>query len=155
VDQLSLLEKEEEQNYRIEEKTTVRLGRHSAQVSLKKRRREATQRLKEVLAQLEGKDILVSQYCAFWWYNALRLSRLHTEWGIFGATLPNVIVLWGTRSQSIRIFLDHLYNLREQYYGSGKPYYLLDFWNGYQESLSGKYERTGYECLHIEAARQK
>ena len=152
MDQLGLFEKEEEQNYQIEEKTTVRLGSHSAQVSLKKRRREAWQKLKEVLAQLEGKDILVSQYCDFWWYNALRLSRLQVSWLNF-RQLPDVVVLWGTRSQNIKIFLGHLYNLREQYYQDGKRYYILDFWNGYQESLGGKYERTGYDCLHIEAAR--
>ncbi|GAI87583.1 unnamed protein product, partial [marine sediment metagenome] len=48
---------------------------------------------------------------------------------------------------------DHLYNLREQYYSDGKPYYLLDFWNGYEEGISGRYGRAGYQCLHIEPAR--
>ena len=152
MEQLGLLDTGERQDYQIENKTMVRLGRHSAQVSLKKKRREATERLKEILNQLEGKDILVSQYCDFWWYNALRLSRLKVSWLNF-RQLPDVIVLWGTRGQNIRIFLDHLYNVRTQYYGNGKPYYLLDFWNGYQESLGGKYERTGYQCLHIEAAK--
>jgi hypothetical protein len=152
MQQLGLLDTGERQDYQIEKKTTVRLGRHSAQVSLKKKRREATERLKEILAQLQGKDILVSQYCDFWWYNALRLSRLKVSWLNF-RQLPDVVVLWGTRSQNIRIFLDHLYNVRTQYYGNGKAYYLLDFWNGYQESLSGKYERRGYDCLTIEAAR--
>ncbi|MEA3442502.1 MAG: hypothetical protein U9R04_03310 [Chloroflexota bacterium] len=152
MEQLGLLDTGERQDYQIEKKTMVRLGRHSAQVSLKKKRREAAERLKEILAQLQGKDILVSQYCDFWWYNALRLSRLKVSWLGF-RQLPDVIVLWGTRGQNIRIFLDHLYNIRTQYYGNNKAYYLLDFWNGYQESLGGKYERRGYDCLQIEAAK--
>jgi len=153
MEQLGLLDKEELQRCQVEEKTVVRLGRHSAKIPLKRRRREAIEKLKYVLQRLEGKDVLVSQYCDFWWYNHLRLSRLHTEWGMDTEFLPCVIVLWGTRGQNIRIFTDHLYNLREQYYSDGKPYYLLDFWNGYQESLGGRYERTGYQCLHIEPAR--
>jgi len=153
MEQLGLLDKEELQRCQVEEKTVVKLGRHSAKIPLKRRRREAMEKLKDVLQRLEGKDILVSQYCAFWWHDRLRLSRLHAEWGMDTEFLPCVIVLWGTRGQNIRIFTDHLYNLREQYYSDGKPYYLLDFWNGYQESLSGRYERTGYQCLHIEPAR--
>jgi len=153
VEQLGLLDEEELQKCQVEEKTEVRLGRHSAKIPLKRKRREAIEKLKDVLQQLEGKDILVSQYCDFWWYDHLRLSRLHTEWGMDTKFLPYIIVLWGTRGQSIRIFTDHLYNLREQYYLDGKPYYLLDFWNGYQESLGGRYERSGYQCLQIKPAK--
>ena len=153
MEQLDLLDKEELQKCQVEEKTVVRLGSHSAKIPLKRRRREAIAKLKDVIQQLEGKDVLVSQYCDFWWYNHLRLSRLHTEWGTDTELLPCVIVLWGTKCQNIRIFTDHFYNLREQHYLDGKPYYLLDFWNGYGESLSGKYGRSGYQCLHIESAR--
>jgi hypothetical protein len=57
-------------------------------------------------------------------------------------------VLWGIREQNIRIFLDHLYNVRPQYYGNGKPYYLLDFWNGYARALAGSMsEQTTSACI--------
>jgi len=59
--------------------TRVSLGRKSARVPLRARRRQATAKLKEVLASLEGKDILIS-YCggshSHWWFNDLKLSRL-------------------------------------------------------------------------------
>ena len=135
-----------------EPRTTVRLGTRSAQVPLIKKRREATQKLREVLSQLEGKDILVGQYCDYWWYDDLRLNRLQVE-RLWPTELPSVVVLWGMKGQQVRIFLDRLYQMREQYYDSGKPYYLLDFWNGFGGYPIEQFKRTGYQCLHIEAAR--
>lgn len=150
MNQLGLFEKEEEQNYRIEEKTTVGLGTHSAQVSLKKRRREATQKLKEVLAQLEGRDILVSQYCDFWWHQDLRLKRLQVQWFYDDSGL----VLWGTKGAQVRIlWLKFLYQVREQYYSDGRPNYYLDFWNGLRGEPIDSYHRGGSQCLHIRPAR--
>ena len=153
MNQLGLFETEQLRQCEVEPKTAVRLGTRSAQVALRKKRREATEQLKTVLAQLEGKDILVSQYCDYWWYSGLRLSRLKVDWRLFGGELPSVVVLWGTRGANIRIFLDHLCQLREQYYGNNKPYYLLDFWNGFWQSPIDPYKRGGYQCLHIELAR--
>ena len=153
MNQPGLFEVEELVECRVEPKTTVRLGKRSVQIALKKKRKEATEKLKAALAQLEGKDILVSQYCDYWWYSGLRLSRLKVDWSLSGEELPNVVVLRGTRGASIRIFLDHLYQLREQYYGDSKTYYLLDFWNGFWQSPVDQYKRGGYQCLHIELAR--
>ena len=103
----------------VEPKTTVRLGRRSAPVSLARRRREATEKLKEALASLEGKDILIS-YCggahSHWWFDDLRLSHLTVHWG--DGNLPGVVVLWGKggrcKQQSLRVFLNRLVNVREQ-----------------------------------------
>ena len=153
MNQLGLFETEQLRQCEVEPKTAVRLGTRSAQVALTKKRREATEKLRDVLARLEGKDILVSQYCDYWWYSGLRLSRLKVDWSLFGGELPSVVILWGTRGASIRIFLDRLYQLREQYYGNNKPYYLLDFWNGFWQSPIDQYKRGGYQCLHIELAR--
>ena len=41
MEQLGLLDKEELQRCQVEEKTVVKLGRHSAKIPLKRRRREA------------------------------------------------------------------------------------------------------------------
>ena len=78
--QLNLLDSEEKQDYQIEPKTTVRLGTRSAEIPLRKRNKAAIKKLKEILPQLEGKDILVSQYCDYWWYDDLRLKRLQVQW---------------------------------------------------------------------------
>lgn len=137
----------------VEPQTTVRLGTRSAQISLRKRRKEVTEKLRVVLAQLEGKDILLGEYSDYWWYSGLRLGRLQVEWNSFGGELPNVAVLRGNRGATIRIFLDRLYQLREQYHNNGKPYYLLDFWNGFGQSPIDQYRRGGYQCLHIEQTR--
>ena len=153
----------EEVNYEVEHKTTVRIGRHSAAVPLRRRRSEATDKLKEVLTQLEGKDILVSSYWGphnHFWAEGLLLRRLKVEWGLpwLSKGLPNVLVLWGAmiakrHQQYIRIFLEQLHAVREQYYQNGKPYYLIDFWNGWGEYPIDKYKPKGYVSLHIEAAR--
>lgn len=152
--QLNLFEKVELDECHIEPKTTVRLGSKSASVSLKRKQREAFQMLKELLPQLEGKDILVGQYCDFWWYSGLRLNRLKVQWGYLSPlrnkSSPTVIVLCGNKDAQIRIFLDRLWNVRTQYYHSGKAYHLIDFWNGFGENPIDKYHKAGYQSLHLE-----
>lgn len=166
MDQLSLFEKEEEQNYQIEEQTTVRLGRHSAQVSLKKRRRKAWEKLKEVLEQLEGKDILVSSCWGshnHFWADDLLLRRLKVEqglnWGQRKDDPPSVLVLWsGARAkgmnQCVRVFLDQLSNVRTNDYGS-YVHYLIDFWNGWGESPLDQYRPRGSVSLVLSLGRKK
>jgi len=164
VDQLGLFEKEEEQNYRIEEKTTVRLGTHSAQVSLKKKQREAWQKLKEILTQLEGKDVLVS-YCggahSHFWTDDLLLRRLKVECGWFSQKegVPGVVVLWsGARAkgmqQQIRVFLDQFSNVRTNDYGNYIDY-LIDFWNGWGEYPIDQYRPKGSVSLVLSLGRKK
>lgn len=151
MNQPGLFETEVINKCQVEPKTTVKLGRRTARVDLKKKRKEATDKLKEVLARLEGKDIKVSQYCDYWWYSGLRLNRLKVDWSLSSKELPSIVVLHGTHGASIRIFLERFYQLREQYHNKNKPYYLLDFWNGFGESPIDKYKPGGYQCLHIES----
>ena len=147
--QLSLLDSEEKQDYQIETKTTVRLGTRSAEIPLRKRNKAAIKQLKEIIPQLEGKDILVSQYCDYWWYQDLRLKRLQVQWFDDSA-----FVLWGTKGTQVRVLgLKFLYQVRKQYYNNGKPYYLLDFWNGFRSEPVDKYYRGGYQCLEIRTAK--
>ena len=147
--QLSLLDSEEKQDYQIEPKTTVRLGTRSAEIPLRKRNKAAIKQLKEIIPQLEGKDILVSQYCDYWWYQDLRLKRLQVQWFDDSA-----FVLWGTKGTQVRVLgLKFLYQVRKQYYNNGKPYYLLDFWNGFRSEPVDKYYRGGYQCLEIRTAK--
>ncbi|GAI47964.1 unnamed protein product, partial [marine sediment metagenome] len=147
-----------------EKKTTVRLGTRSAQVSLKKRRREAWQKLKEVLTQLEGKDILVS-YCggarSHFWTDDLLLRRLQVERGWFPQKegVPRVVVLWsGVRvkgmQQQIRVFLDQLSNMRTNDYGN-YVHYLIDFWNGWGEYPLDQYRPQGSVSLVLSLGRKK
>ena len=42
--------------------TTVKLGRKTVQIPLRKKRREAVNRLMEILEELEGKDIYIGSY---------------------------------------------------------------------------------------------
>ena len=148
--QLSLLDSTEKQSYEVDKGTTVKLGKRSVRVFTKKRHREAVSQLKEVLGQLQGKDILVSQCCDYWWHQDLRLNRLQVHWFHDNSGL----VLWGTKGAQVRIlWLKFLYNFREQYYGNGKPYYLLDFWNGFRSEPIDSYHRGGYQCLEIRPAR--
>jgi hypothetical protein len=150
MDQLSLLDSTERQNYEVDKGTTVKLGKRSIRVFTRKRHREAVSQLKQVLCQLEGKDILVSQYSDYWWHQDLRLNRLQVHWFHDNSGL----VLWGTRGAQVRIlWLKFLYNFREQYSGNGKPYYLLDFWNGFRSEPIDSYHRGGYQCLQIRPAR--
>ncbi|MDP2729301.1 MAG: hypothetical protein Q8O55_02305, partial [Dehalococcoidales bacterium] len=67
----------------LELTTTVRLGRKTVQIPLRKRRREATNRLMEILEELEGKDIYIGSYDAggrHFWLDNLKLPRLQLEW---------------------------------------------------------------------------
>ena len=89
--QLDLLDKEGKQDLDIDKGTTIKLGNHSTRIFTRKKNAQAKQRLKDVLTQLEGKDILISQYCDYWWYSDLRLKRLHVTW--FHAN--SGLVLWG------------------------------------------------------------
>jgi len=135
--------------------TTVRLGRKSAQIPLRKQRREAITRLMEILEELEGKDIYIGSYDAggrHFWLDNLKLPRLQLEWHPIRlksdeAYIPSVIVLWGSRSACLRIFTDYLVAVREQEY-QGYRHYLLDFRNGFWESPIDNY-RSHYACLHI------
>jgi hypothetical protein len=145
--QLSLLD-DEKQDYQIEPKTTVRLGTRSAEIPLRKRNKESIKQLKEILLQLEGKDILISQYSDYWWYRDLRLKRLQVQW--FD---DSVFVLWGTKGAQVRVWTKRLYKLREQYDGNDTPTYYLDFWNGFGSAPLDSYYRSGYHGLHIRAAK--
>jgi len=137
-----------------EPKTAVRLGHHSAQVPLRKQRREACGRLMEILTELEGKDIWVgiNETGRHFNVNNLKLPRLQLEYyptsykddSIY---IPNVIVLWGSRSASVRIFTDYLVAIREQNY-QGYQLYLLDFRNGFWQSPIENF-KSHYACLHI------
>ncbi len=147
--QLSLLNSDEKQDFEVDKGTTVKLGNRSIRRYTRKRNRQARQRLREILPQLEEKDILVSQYSDYWWYSDLRLKRLQVQWFDDSA-----FVLWGTKGAQVRVlWLKFLYQVREQYYGDGKPYYLLDFWNGFTSSPIDSHYRGGYQCLQIRAAK--
>jgi hypothetical protein len=66
-----------------EPNATVRLGRKTAQIPLRRKRREATKRLVEILEEMEGKDIYIGSYDAggrHYWLNNLKLTRLQLEW---------------------------------------------------------------------------
>ena len=135
--------------------TAVRLGRKTAQIPLHKKRREAIKRLMEILEDLEGKDIYIGSYDAggrHYWLNNLKLLRLQLEWHPLRLKsdqnyIPGVIVLWGSRSASVRIFTDYLVDVRTQEY-QGYWHYLLDFRNGFWESPIDNY-RSHYACLTI------
>ncbi|NVM24125.1 MAG: hypothetical protein HWN68_20395, partial [Desulfobacterales bacterium] len=120
-----------------EPKTEVRLGKRTAQVPLRRQRREALTRLMELLAELEGKDIYIGSYEAggrHYWLNNLLLRRLQLDYHPYRFNddtnyIPSVIVLWGSRGACIRIFTDYLVAVREQDY-QGYWHWLLDFRNG-------------------------
>lgn len=153
MSQRGLFEREELKQCQVEPKTEVRLGKRSARVPLAKRNRQALAELKEILAQLEGKNILVNQHCDFWWYQRLKLNRLKVQWGSYfnNSERPSVIVLSGSRNAEIRILHpERLYQVREQHYTKGKTEYLLDFWNGFYGHPISIYQRH-YDCLHITA----
>jgi len=135
--------------------TTVKLGRKTARISLRKQRREAITRLMEILEELEGKDIHIGSYDAggrHFWLDNLKLPRLQMEWHPIRynddqSYIPSVIVLWGSRSACVRIFTDYLVAVREQEY-QGYYHYLLDFRNGFWQSPIDNF-RSHYACLHI------
>ena len=143
----------------VDEPTQVRVGSRVAQINLSKRRREALKRLGEVLDQLEGKDIYISSSGgahSHFWINRLKLGRLRLEFSSYkyptapwkGDYTPSVIVLWGNRDSSVRIFTNQLVNVREQEY-QGYTMWLLDFWNGFGEYPIDPYRPIGYTCLDI------
>ena len=143
----------------VDKPTEVRVGSRVAQINLSKRRREALEKLREVLEQLEGKDVYISSYGgarSHFWINRLKLGRLRLEYSSYkypaapwkGDYTPSVIVLWGNRDGSVRIFTDQLINVREQEY-QGYTMWLLDFWNGFGEYPIDPYRPIGYTCLDI------
>jgi hypothetical protein len=135
--------------------TTVRLGHKTAQIPLRKQRREATKRLMELLEELEGKDIHIGSYDVggrHFWLDNLKLPRLQLECHPIKLKsdqnyIPSVIVLWGSWSAQVRIFTDYLIAVREQEY-QGYWHYLLDFRNGFWENPIDNF-RSHYACLHI------
>jgi hypothetical protein len=135
--------------------TTVRVGNRIAQISLRRKRREAINRLMEIIAELEGKDIYIGSYDSggrHFWLDNLKLPRLKLDFYPVRFRddqnyIPSVIVLWGNRSAQIRIFTDYLVAVREQEY-QGYFHYLLDFRNGFRESPIDNF-RSYYACLHI------
>jgi len=134
--------------------TTVQVGSRVAQIPLHKRRREACNKLTEILQQLEGKDIHIGSYDAggrHYWVQSLKLPRLKLDWYPPGryskGYIPSVIVLWGNRSAQVRIFTNYLVAVREQEY-MGYTLWLLDFRNGFWEHPIDSYY-SHYACLTI------
>ena len=135
--------------------TEVRLGQRSAQIPLRKKRREAVTQLMEILEELEGRDIYIGSYEAggrHFWLDNLKLPRLRLDWYPIklnhdSSYIPSVIVLWGNRSAQVRIFTDYLVAVREQEY-QGYWHYLLDFRNGFYDWRIDQY-RSHYACLTI------
>jgi len=153
--QLGLFEEANVSVAEPEPMTTVRVGSRVAQIPLRKKRREALTRLMEILKELDGKDIYIGSYDAggqHYWVNNLLLRRLQLEYFPFKfkddiSYIPNVVVLWGSRSAQVRIFTDYLVAVREQEY-QGYWHYLLDFRNGFWEHPIDNY-RCHYACLTI------
>ena len=135
--------------------TEVRLGKQSVRYPLHKKRREALTRLKEILKELEGKDVYVGSYEAgggHFWIDNLKLTRLQLEYYPpsyleQGDYIPSVVVLWGSRSACVRIFTDYLVAVREQEY-QGYWHYLLDFRNGFYDVRIDEW-KSHYACLTI------
>jgi len=152
--QLGLLEEAGVEVVKPDPMTTVRVGSRVAQIPLHKRRREACNKLMEILEELEGKDIHIGSYHAggqHFRLENLKLPRLQLSWYPPGRQtknyIPSVIVLWGSRGSSIRIFTDYLVAVREQEY-MGYWHWLLDFRNGFWEHPIDTY-RSHYACLTI------
>lgn len=134
-----------------ESKTRIRVGNRFAQIPLSHKRREALAKLLPLLDQLEGKDIYIGSYFSsqnHFWASNLKLGKLKVEKHSSGDKLPSVIVLWGSRGASVRIFTDQIVAVREQQY-SGYTQWLLDFWNGFGEHPIDPYRPIGYVSLHI------
>ena len=134
--------------------TEVRVGSKVAQIPLRRKRREACDRLMEILKELEGKDIYIGSYDAggrHFWLDNLLLRRLQLDFYPPGRLakdyIPNVVVLWGSRSGQVRIFTNYLVAVREQEY-QGYWLWLLDFRNGTWEYPIDNY-RSHYACLQI------
>ena len=135
--------------------TELRVGSRVVRIPLRRKRREACNKLMGILEELEGKDIYIGCYEAggrHFWFDNLKLGRLQLEWHPLRlrhdpSYLPTVIVLWGNRGGSVRIFTNFLVAVREQEY-SGYWLYLVDFRNGLGEHPIDSY-RTHYACLQI------
>jgi hypothetical protein len=131
-------------------RTTVQLGSHTAKPNLAKMRRQALKEFVELLEELEGKNIFIG-FCggsrSHYWCDKLRLGKLRAEWHGTKEN-PGVIVLWGNRGASVRIFTDQVYALRRQDY-DGYTLWLLDFWNGFGEYPINRYKPYGYVSLDI------
>ena len=149
--QLGLFEEAKVEVKQPEPRTRVQVGTRIAQIPLRKRRREALQRLMEVLDQLEGKDVYISTYGGahnHFWLNNLKLGKLKV-WKLRGSNnVPSVIVLLGNRGAQVRIFTDQVVNLREQEY-EGYTVWLVDFWNGFGEHPIDPCRPRGYVSLDI------
>ena len=153
--QLGLFEEAKVEIETPEPRTTVRLGKREALVPIRKQRREAIAQLRDILADLEGKDIHIGSYDAggrHFWLDNLKLPKLQLDWhptkyGHDPNYIPSVIVLWGSRGACVRIFTDYLVAVRAQEY-QGYWHYLLDFRNGFWESPIDNF-KSHYACLYI------
>ncbi|MCL0088788.1 hypothetical protein M1O54_00235 [Dehalococcoidia bacterium] len=148
--QLSLFEEVEVMG-EVEKPTPVRAGNRVVEIPLRKRRREALKKLVELLRQLEGKDIYIGAHFGpqnHFWVRNLKLGRLRVGNLLSNDGLPSVVVLWGNREGSIRIFTDQVVNLRQQEY-QGYTQWLLDFWNGFGAYPIDPYRPRGYVSLEI------
>jgi len=153
--QLGLFEEAKVKIEDPEPMTTVRVGSRVAQIPLRRKRREAVNRLMGILTELEGKDIHIGSYDAggrHFWLDTLKLPRLKLEYYPVRFRgnhnyIPSVIVLWGSRSAQVRIFTDYLVAVREQEY-QGYWHYLLDFRNGLWQHPIDNF-RSHYACLTI------
>jgi hypothetical protein len=148
---LTLFERAEVELDKPEPRTTVRVGKRAAEIPLRKRRKEALEKLMAILTQLEGKDVHIGS-CngahSHFWLNNLKLGRLQVDGLRGGDRLPSVIVLWGSRGASVRIFTDQVVDVREQEY-QGYTHWLVDFWNGLGEHPIDPYRPEGYVSLDI------
>jgi len=85
--------------------TTVQVGSRVAQIPLHRRRREACNRLIEILQELEGKDIYIGSYDAggrHYWVNNLKLPRLKLDWyppGRYSKGLSPLLLFSGEAGQ--------------------------------------------------------
>jgi len=134
--------------------TEVRVGSRIVQIPLRRKRREALNKLMGILAELERKDIYIGSYDAggrHFWLDNLLLRRLQLDFYPPGRLakdyIPSVVVLWGSRSAQVRIFTDYLVAVREQEY-QGYTHWLLDFRNGLWEHPIDNF-RSHYACLTI------
>jgi len=149
--QMSLFQEAKVEVSKPEPKTRVQVGSRIAEIPLRKRRREALQKLMLILEQLEGKDVYIGSYWNshnHFWANHLKLGRMKLETFKGGDNPPAVIVLWGSRDASVRIFTEQLVSVREQDY-QGYTLWLLDFWNGFGEHPIDPYRPRGYVSLDI------
>ena len=152
--QLGLFEEAKVEIEKPEPRTTVRLGKREALVPIRKQRREAIAQLRDILADLEGKDVYVGTYDAggrHFWLDNLKIQKLQVEnfpsGSKAGEYLPSVIVLGGRRNACVRIFCNYLVAVRTQEY-QDSWHYLLDFRNGFYDSKIDEW-KSHYACLHI------